>query len=39
MNDEKKQRQVKRFKTLMLVVAGFAALFPLYQCAQTLIRF
>jgi len=39
MDDGKKQREMKRFKILMLVVAAFAALFPLYQCAQALMRF
>ncbi len=39
MDDEKKQREMKRFKILMLVVAAFAALFPLYQCAKTVMGF
>jgi hypothetical protein len=39
MENEKKQREMKRFKILMLVVAAFAALFPIYQCAQALMSF
>jgi hypothetical protein len=39
MDNEKKQREMKRFKILMLVVAAFAAMFPLYQCAQAFMRF
>lgn len=39
MDDEKKQREIKRFKILMLVVAAFAAMFPIYQCAQAFMRF
>jgi hypothetical protein len=39
MGSEKKQREIRRFKILMLVVAAFAAMFPIYQCAQTLMRF
>ena len=39
MDKEKKQREMKRFKILMLVVAAFAAIFPLYQCTQALMRF
>jgi hypothetical protein len=39
MDLQKKQREMRRFKILMLVVAAFAAMFPIYQCAQTLMRF
>lgn len=39
MDNEKKERQMKRFKILMLVVAAFAAMFPLYQCTQAFMRF
>jgi predicted nucleic acid-binding Zn ribbon protein len=39
MDDKEKQREMKRFKILMFVVAAFAALFPVYQCARTLMRF
>lgn len=39
MDSEKKQREIKRFKILMLVVAAFAAIFPIYQCTQALMRF
>lgn len=37
--EEEKERQMKRFKTLMLVIGAFAALFPLYQCAHTFTKF
>jgi hypothetical protein len=37
MENEKKQREMKRFKILMLAVAAFAAIFPIYQCAQALV--
>ena len=39
MDNEKKQREMKRFKILMLVVAAFAAMFPIYQCSQALMNF
>ena len=39
MDDEKKQREMKRFKILMLIVAAFAAVFPIYQCTQDFMRF
>lgn len=39
MDSEKKQREMKRFKILMLVVAAFAAMFPIYQCAQAIMNF
>ncbi len=38
MDDEKQQQQIKKFKILMLLVAAFAALFPLYQCTQAFTR-
>ncbi len=39
MDSEKKQREMKRFKILMLAVAAFAAMFPIYQCTQALMSF
>jgi hypothetical protein len=39
MDNEKKQREMKRFKILMIVVAAFAAIFPIYQCSQALMSF
>jgi hypothetical protein len=39
MENEKKQREIRRFKILMLVVAAFAAIFPVYQCGQALMSF
>ncbi len=39
MAEEKKQKEMKRFKILMMVVAAFAALFPLYQCAHMFTQF
>lgn len=39
MENEKEQREDKRFKILMLVVAAFAAVFPIYQCTQALMSF
>lgn len=39
MDDEKKRREIRRFKILMLVVAAFAAIFPIYQCTQALMSF
>ncbi len=39
MDSDKKQREMKRLKILMLVVAAFAAMFPIYQCAQAFMSF
>lgn len=39
MDNEKKQREMRRFKILMLVVAAFAAMFPIYQCAQAIMNY
>ncbi len=39
MDNDKKQREMKRFKILMLVVAAFAAIFPIYQCTQAIMSF
>ncbi len=39
MDKEKKLREMKRFKFLMLVVAAFAAMFPIYQCSKAFMRF
>jgi hypothetical protein len=39
MENEPKEREMKRFKILMMVVAAFAAVVPVYQCGKTLMRF
>jgi hypothetical protein len=39
MDNQKRQREMNRFKILMFVVAAFAAMFPVYQCGKTLMRF
>lgn len=39
MDKGQKQREMRRFKFLMLLVAAFAAMFPIYQCTRALMKF
>lgn len=36
MSEERKKREIRNFKILIIIVALFTALFPLYQCVQTI---